>query len=359
MCYHRGFEPKGYYYAKKIANGYWGLLAFSYATYSACCSIDVSIGVFNETIHKYSKKIWAGSDSKALFWLILPNIGWLDEKKPHRAVWDINDMSDISKVCNNIFDKVDTLSPWFFSTYSNIDILIRTYENYRSQPWPLCHDDAYRVLPLLYLVNNQKDIGLEYLLKYLCRQEIITQYDMPYIEKYDSQFGEPILKDIHIGDLFSVITESGDKRFFQFVSKDASQFNSDVIRIFKRAYSREENPVTNDIINDELDSYMHTMVSWGLYLGMWTRYDTDCNIGRMDISFRRSKDYGRFPLFEKRVSTNWEVWTINQPKQDVGILPKEYYSADIGDIGSPSMVLKRISEGYFPSPWYPLFANDY
>lgn len=357
MCYHRGFKPKGYYYAKKISNDYWGLLSFVFATYSDCRSIDVCIGIFNETIHEFSKKIWANSDPKALFWLILPNVGWLNTMNPHREVWYVDDSTDLTKVCNSIFDKVDVISPRFFNEFSDTDSLIKLYENYRSQPWPICLDDVFRILPLLYLSNKQQIKGLNHILYYLSNHECLNQYDLAYVERYTGLLESPLLSEIQPGELFSLITDSGLKHYFQFVAKDTTANDSDVIRIFKKSYPLDAVPSTTEIVDDDVECYMHTMVSWGLYFGLWTRSGFDKNIGRMDISFRRSKDYGRFSLNKKRVSNNWEIWTINTPKQVVGILPKDYYSANIGDIGSPSMVLKRINEGYFPNPWYPLFTN--
>lgn len=358
MCRQRGFVTKGYFYAKKLHSGFWGLVGIGYATYSYGRSIDVCLGIFSDEIYTLVKKIWTIADPKAYFWLILPNIGWLNASNPQREVWYVDDDTNLSDVCTSIFDKIDAVSPWFFDKYSDIDVLINVYENYRNQPWPICHDDAYRTLPFLYLANNQKGKGLEYILKHLSSHEILTQYDILYAENYDSLFGEPQLINIHIGDIFSVITDSGDKRFFQFIAKDTTQYNSDVIRVFKQTYSKEDNPTAEDFLEGAVECYMHTMVSWGLYLGLWTRSGSDGNIGRMDISFRRSKDYGRFPMFEKRVSNNWEVWTINQPKQNVGKLPESHYSADIGEIGSPPMFLKRINEGYFPSEWYPLYKEQ-
>ena len=359
LCRQRGFVPKGYFYAKELSKGFWGLISIRYISFHTARKIDVSLGIFNDAIAGMNNAVFEhSSESNERFWLIMSNIGWLDRDKPQRKVWLIDNISDTTEVCNSIFCSIDNIAYDFFDKYSNIDELIHVYENISTQPWPILNDNAVRVLPLLYLSKDKKSKGLNFLLQYYSGFEVCSENDINYVEKYDKLFGNPLLNEIRSGDIFSLITESGAKRYFQFVTKDTSEFDSDVIRIFKKVYPIDSSPSTAEIVDDDVECYMHTMVSWGLYLGLWTRSGNDDNIGKLDISFRRSNDYGRFPLFEKRVSNNWEVWTMNQPKQSVGMLPESHYSADIGDIGSPSTVLKRINEGYFPSEWYPLYREQ-
>ena len=359
MCRQRGFYPCGYHYIKDIKNGYRGILDITYHTYSNGRCIFVNLGIYNKCIDQIHKTIFRRhTDSpKDMRLLLMQNIGYLCQDNPHYLSWFVDGTSNIEEVCYKIFSIIDEIYPVFFDKYSCVDSLIQAYENPKQQAFPIVPDAAYRTLPELYLFNNQGEKGLKYILDFCSGQECLSPYDLLYMEGYTDMLETPLLAAIQPGDLFFFVTDSGWKHYFQFIALDTSAYDSDVIRIFKKSYPQNLHPSPKDIVFDDVECYIHTKVSWGLYLGLWTRYDTDSNIGRMDISFRRSKDYGRFPLFEKRVSNNWEVWTINQPKNTVGILPKEYYSADIGDIGSPPMVLKRINEGFFPSPWYPVFAN--
>lgn len=358
MCLLRGYYPKSHYYVKELNNGFWGLLLITYAADSQGKEVYVNLGIYNNEIDQIHKAIHGNGKTKDLRLLAMPNIGWLFGDNPNHVSWHVRELSEIDEVCDSIFNIIDEIAPAFFERFSDIRSLILLYENYKEQSWPIVAYEVYRTLPELFLYNNQKDKGLKFIIQYCTKQELLSQYDIAYAEKYDTTFGQPLLTVVHSGDIFSVITESGAKRYFQFVTKDTSEFDSDVIRIFKKVYPIDSSPSTAEIVGDTIECYMHTMVSWGLYLGLWTRSGSDDNIGKLDISFRRSKDYGRFSLFEKRVSNNWEVWTMNQPKQSVGMLPESHYSADIGDIGSPSTVLKRINEGYFPSEWYPLYREQ-
>jgi len=361
MCRQRGFYPCGYHYVKDLKNGYRGILDITYYAYSDGRAIYVNLGINNNEIDQIHKEIFGiqSNNTKDMMLLLMSNIGYLYQDNPHYVSWYVDDTSDIIEVINTIFGIIDDIYPSFFEQYSNTEALIHAYENHNGKPLPIVSDAVYKTLPILYVLNKQEERGLDYILNHLSGQERLSPYDLVYAEGYNSLLDTSLLATIEPGELFSFIPSSGLKHYFQFIAKDTTANGSDVIRIFKTTYPQDTNPTTKEIVEDDVECYMHTMVSWGLYLGLWTRNGIDGNIGRMDITFRRSKDYGRFPLFEKRISSNWEVWTINQPKQDVGILPKEYYSADIGDIGSPTMVLRRINEGFFPSPWYPLFANDY
>ena len=227
-CRLRGFVAKGYYYAKYIGDRYWGLLSVNYAKYTEGGRISIGLGIYNEDISKIQNALSQSSDAKALPWLLLINIGWLDPVKPHYESWYVDADSDISAVCNSIFDRIDDLAPNFYNNYSSVDSLLRLYENYRAQPWPIPHDTVFRVLPCLYLASHQKQKGLEYILQYISNQVLVSQYNIHLVQKYDSWSEAPLLLDFHPGDVFSLLTESGQLRFFQFVSNDSSEFDSNV-----------------------------------------------------------------------------------------------------------------------------------
>lgn len=355
MCRQRGFRPRGYHFVKELKDGYCGLLDITYHSYTNGREVYVMVGIQNNGIDHIHESIMGKQPGKLqnMRLLLMQNIGYLFQEDPHYLSWFVDETSDIKEVCNTIFHMIDTCCPAFFEKYSNTEALIRAYENHKEHPTIVSYA-VYRTLPELYLFNHQKEKGLDYILHYCSEQECLSKYDLAYTEGYNGLLATPLLDTIQPGDIFSLIADSGRKYYFQAIAKDTTAYGSDVIRIFKNSYPRDATPSTTEIVDDDVECYMHTMVSWGLYLGLWTRSGSDDNIGKLDISFRRSNDYGRFSLFEKRVSNNWEVWTMNQPKQSVGMLPESHYSADIGDIGSPSTVLKRINEGYFPSEWYPL-----
>ena len=67
-----------------------------------------------------------------------------------------------------------------------------------------------------------------------------------------------------IGDVFCVKVSESEKRYFQLIAYDLTQLNSDVIRVFKKAYDMESNPLLSDVINDDIDFYAHCVTKFGL-----------------------------------------------------------------------------------------------
>ena len=45
-----------------------------------------------------------------------------------------------------------------------------------------------------------------------------------------------------IGDVFMAIIDDTYKVYFQYITNDLEQLNSDVIRVFKKRYSKDEQP---------------------------------------------------------------------------------------------------------------------
>lgn len=154
------------------------------------------------------------------------------------------------------------------------------------------------------------------------------------------------------GDIFEVITDKGTKKYFQYIAKDISDLHSDVIRIFKKEYDLNDSPSSQDIVNGEIDTYMHTYIQLGIKAKLWRKYDWNRNIGALNIYFRDAKDYGQHPG-EKFVSKQWEVWIINSNREYVGILPDMYYNSYPGLVSMPNAVIHRINYGEYKAKFYP------
>ncbi len=116
------------------------------------------------------------------------------------------------------------------------------------------------------------------------------------------------------GNIFEVIVPNDQKRYFQYVCKDLSLLNGDVIRVFSRSYAITASPTVEEIICDEVDCYMHTAVGAGVKFGLWTYYGRNKNVGSKEVYFRDANDYGHYPG-ERIVSHNWTVWKINGGKE--------------------------------------------
>ena len=115
--------------------------------------------------------------------------------------------------------------------------------------------------------------------------------------------------------------------------------NSDVIRVFNNRY--QQRPSVEEILNDTAECYLHTSVSFGVKSGSWIRVGYSDNLGSLDIWFRSSKDMGKYPG-QSIISYNWEVWRMNEPREFVGKLPERYYTADIGLLDPPQLIIERI-----------------
>ena len=165
------------------------------------------------------------------------------------------------------------------------------------------------------------------------------------------------MKRIKVGDIFYLITpNTKQKRFFQFIAKDDSFMSSDVVRVFKKAYSPDSTPTVSDIINDDVESYLHTIIRWGIKLNVWYYYGNTTEIGTLLLFFRSAQDFGEHPG-QVFISKRWEIWELNKPVKFVGKLPEKYYNANIGDVAGPLSALEKIEERDYVGPYYPRYSQ--
>ena len=96
-----------------------------------------------------------------------------------------------------------------------------------------------------------------------------------------------------IGDVFCVIIDDKHKVYFQYIANDMSQLNSSTIRVFKTLDPIDYKPDFNKIVEDDVNSYAHTVLSVGIRLGCWEKVGKNSNIGHPDnIVFRMCNDFG-------------------------------------------------------------------
>jgi hypothetical protein len=145
-----------------------------------------------------------------------------------------------------------------------------------------------------------------------------------------------------IGNVFCIEIENTYKRYFQYIANDMTQLNSSVIRVFKKNYPFDSNPSVEDIVQDEVAFYIHTMLRPGIVEGVWYKVGNCKNIGYPEqVMFRSNSDFGNEP--EK--SYNWYIWYINSPKVKIGEMTDLYSSVDIGSVYPYKEVLHRIKTG--------------
>jgi hypothetical protein len=157
-------------------------------------------------------------------------------------------------------------------------------------------------------------------------------------------------KRITIGDIFEVRLTDG-KSFIQYIANDTSMLNSPVIRSFKMRYANNIEVNVEKIVNDDVHFYAHVFLRIGCKLGCWNKIGHSEEIGRLDILFRDSHDYGKPAI---KTSENWYVWKINGPFVDVGKLADENQGAEIGVVVPTDSIVHRMQTGKYDFV-YPLF----
>ena len=82
-----------------------------------------------------------------------------------------------------------------------------------------------------------------------------------------------------IGDVFCAEIDDQYKRYFQYVVDDMEQLNSSVIRVFKRHYPMDDEPMIDDIVKDEVEFYAHTVLKFGILYNVWYKVGKSKDIG--------------------------------------------------------------------------------
>ena len=153
-----------------------------------------------------------------------------------------------------------------------------------------------------------------------------------------------------IGDIFSVELDNGKKKYFQYIANDLTQLNSDVIRSYKKEYSKEEQSDYREVLSGEIDFHAHTMINVGVKQGLFIQEGKDIVYPDIkNILFRGTLDYGQKINGEPiKISMNWRVWHINDKDfTQVGELQGENRKAEIGIVMPPFAIVERIKTGKF------------
>jgi len=155
--------------------------------------------------------------------------------------------------------------------------------------------------------------------------------------------------NIKVGDIFSVSLDSNNEKYFQFIANDSIQLNSNVIRVFKGEYSNNTRPTGQEIIKGEVEFYAHCIINLGVKMGLWKKVDNNNDVGRFEICFKGTNDYGSKAGEEPvKVSNRWYVWKINDKEfTKIGTLVDPYKKAEIGIVINPLSILNRIRTGKY------------
>ena len=86
-----------------------------------------------------------------------------------------------------------------------------------------------------------------------------------------------------IGNVFCAEIDNEFKCYFQYISNDLYNLNSSVIRVFKKRYPMDSNPTIDQIINDEVAFYAHTILRFGIQFNAWYKIGKSTEIGEKEL----------------------------------------------------------------------------
>lgn len=152
-----------------------------------------------------------------------------------------------------------------------------------------------------------------------------------------------------LGDVFSVKLDDNTKKYIQYVATDLTQLNSDVIRAFKKTYSINATPDLSEIVKGEVEFYAHCVTKWGIKLNLWEKIGNIADIGKVEVLFRDTNDYGSKPDIEPiKISSNWYVWKINEDFKHIGKLEGNYKESFIGIVVNPHGIIELLKGKKYP-----------
>jgi len=159
------------------------------------------------------------------------------------------------------------------------------------------------------------------------------------------------------GDIFFAKIDENNKKYFQYITNDIWQLNSDVIRVFKTVYPLDVKPDLSQVVKDEIDFVSHCVINLGIKMNYWTKEGKAEDIGDFtNIIFRNTNDCVRDEKGElKKVSDTWYVWRIGDERTvRVGRLENENRNSYIGLVFPPMGIIELLKGNKFPK-LYPDF----
>lgn len=138
-----------------------------------------------------------------------------------------------------------------------------------------------------------------------------------------------------IGNIFCMEIDNEYKCYFQYIANDRTQLNSSVIRVFNKRYSLNDNPSMDEIINNSVLFYAHTVLKIGYLKKIWYKVGTHHDVGNTsNIIFR---DQG----------LNLYIWNINSPFVRVEKNVDEYEKYDLGYVFPYFCIVNKIKYNRF------------
>ena len=154
------------------------------------------------------------------------------------------------------------------------------------------------------------------------------------------------------GDIFCIELDTDKKCYFQYLTKDIEQLNSDVIRVFKTIYPKNIEPTYEEIVSDEISFHVHTFVNFWAKKGYWNK------VGKAVIEKGACNIY--FKTYEEDdKKTEWRIWKVNKYDRFCKWITKRLYEkAEWGEVVPAKNVIQKITNGFLIKYLYEM-EQDY
>lgn len=128
-----------------------------------------------------------------------------------------------------------------------------------------------------------------------------------------------------------------------------------VIRVFKRRYPLDANPKMEDVVNDEVCFYAHSMLRWGVDLGVWNKVGTSKELGLDGLQtvwfgFAQDTywDNEIRNLIPCHPSENLLIWQVNQkPIRICRLKEDQHYYIEYGAVMPAICIVERFQYGHY------------
>lgn len=131
---------------------------------------------------------------------------------------------------------------------------------------------------------------------------------------------------------------------------DEEALNSEVVRVFKKKFNENQDPLLDEIVKDEVNFYIHVDIRSGIKQGLYFKVGNVVTTNLDPPRFKSTR--GDYDTPAGQVSDKWYVWEVGKEAEKIGLLTDEYRNLDTGGIYPPSDILYRIyhGESEFKSP---------
>ena len=147
-----------------------------------------------------------------------------------------------------------------------------------------------------------------------------------------------------IGDIFQVPIDALSFGYFQYITNDSTQLNSQVVRVFRGRYSQDESTDIARVSSEEAEFHAHVFLTVGIKQLLWRKIGHKGVAAKPDVLFRDTNDFGNPKV---KVSRDWHVWKVNEPSRSVGTLELRYQHAEIGVVVPPDSLVCRMRQGSY------------